>query len=90
MFQAHTSSANLENQQRHIVTIFYDSWILPFCIPAYLLPDNSTQFVSKFFKNYIHLPWIVSSHKLDIPPSDEWKGMKIQLNANHEIALLRS
>lgn len=35
----------------HIASTFMDNWIIPYVISDYMVTDNGTQFVNKFFKS---------------------------------------
>lgn len=42
-------------------TIFYNNWIVPYWIPAYILRDDCIQFMSNFFETeYNFFNWIIS------------------------------
>lgn len=43
---------------KHITSIFYEMWIVPFSIPDYLLTDNGTQFMSRFFETICCFFWL--------------------------------
>lgn len=44
---------NLEASTTHILSFFYNPWILPYSVFAYLLAYNSTQSVSKLFDRHL-------------------------------------
>lgn len=67
-----------ETSERHIATILYDRWIVPYEVPAYLLTESGTQFVRRFILNYMQLPWIEASLTHCIPPLDDWAGRTIK------------
>lgn len=44
-----------------------DNWIIPYGIQTHMMTDNGTQFVSKFFRNFMHRLGYERLHDYDVP-----------------------